>query len=52
MANDEWTPDKELPDKEAEEEANRRAQAAARVKWLQDHKYTKPEEKKKKGFFD
>lgn len=36
-----WTPDKPLPDAKVEEEAQERAQASARVKYLTE-KYSTP----------
>jgi hypothetical protein len=55
MPNDEWSPDKELPDKEDEQECQREARARARVSHLVKSYEPKPEKgaptKKRKGLF-
>jgi hypothetical protein len=52
MAEDKWTPEKPLPDKDDEAECQREAQARARVKHLESQ-YSTPEpgKKKRRGLF-
>lgn len=52
MAAHTWKPDQPLPDADDEKEAQRRAQAAARVKFLEkQYGPEEPQPKKKKSAF-
>jgi hypothetical protein len=48
----EWDPSQPLEDKEAEEEAQRRSQASARVEYLKQKALENAKKPSKKGFFD
>ena len=54
MANEEWTPDQALPDKDDETEVDREARARARLDFLREQyneKVKKPPKKGRKGLF-